>query len=139
MEFFKKPVKPETDQTGIVFIVEDNKAYAQTIEAFLRSGFPAIREVRLFPVGETCVMALHKNPDVIIIDHHLDTKYFDAETGLQTIARIRAEKPDVRIIVLSAQREVDVVIESVEKYNCNYVKKDDEAFDRLEKIFSEIY
>lgn len=80
-----------------------------------------------------------KNPDIIIIDYFLDSKYYDAETGLEIIKQIRTEKPEVNIIVLSSQEDIDVVLEMVKKYNYSYVKKDGEAFKKIGEIVTEIY
>lgn len=138
MNFLKNLFTSKAPKSGIVFIVEDNPAYAETLKNFLKSGFPGIKEVKIFPVGETCLLELNRNPDLIIIDYFLDTKYHDAETGLETIKKIRAERPELNIIVLSSQQDIEVVLEAVKKYNCSYVKKDNEAFDRVEEIAKEV-
>jgi len=138
MSFLKKFFAPKAVKTGLVFIVEDSPVYANTLKIFLQSAFPQAREIKVFPVGETSLMELHRNPDLIIMDHFLDSKYPDAETGLEIIRKIREEKTDMNIIVLSSQKEIDVVIEAVKKLNCSYIKKDNDAFARIEEIAREI-
>lgn len=138
MNFLKNLFKLKTERTGIVFIVEDNKMYSEMLKEFLNTKIPAIKELKVFPVGETCLMELHKNPDVIIIDYFLDSKYYDAETGLEIVKQIRLEKPEMNIIVLSAQEDIEVVLEAVKKYNCSYVKKDENAFGKVEEIVLDI-
>lgn len=139
MSFLKNLFKLKTERTGIVFIVEDNKMYSEMLKEFLNTKIPAIKELKLFPVGETCLMELHKNPDVIIIDYFLDSKYYDAETGLEIVKQIRLEKPEMNIIVLSAQEDIEVVLEAVKKYNCSYVKKDENAFGKVEEMVLDIF
>lgn len=139
MNFLINLFKSKAQKTGIVFIVEDNKIYAETLKMFLSTKIPAINELKLFPVGETCLMELHKNPDLIIIDYFLDSKYYDAETGLEIIKQIRVEKPEMNIIVLSSQEDIEVVLEAVKKYNCSYVKKDDQAFAKVAEIVAELF
>jgi DNA-binding NarL/FixJ family response regulator len=140
MSFWKDLFKSkEQEKTGLVFIVEDNKLYAETLKVFLGAEVPAIKELKIFPVGETSLLELKKNPDIIIIDYFLDSKYYDAETGLEIIKQIRTEKPEVNIIVLSSQEDIDVVLEMVKKYNCSYVRKDAEAFEKVGEIVAEIY
>lgn len=113
--------------------------YSEMLKEFLNTKIPAIKELKVFPVGETCLMELHKNPDVIIIDYFLDSKYYDAETGLEIVKQIRLEKPEMNIIVLSAQEDIEVVLEAVKKYNCSYVKKDENAFGKVEEIVLDIF
>jgi two-component system OmpR family response regulator len=141
MIFLKKSaqaVQTAPERTGIIFIVEDNPMYAKTLESSIKASFPEMNQVKTFPVGETCLMELRRNPDVIIIDYFLDSKYEDAETGLEIIRQIRAEKPDVNIIVLSSQNDIDVVAEAVDKYNCSYVKKDEDAFAKVELLIANL-
>jgi DNA-binding NarL/FixJ family response regulator len=139
MNILKNIFKTAAKKSGIVFIVEDNPAFAKTIQLFLTENFPEIKEAKIFPVGETCIMELNKNPDLIIMDYHLDSKYYDAETGLETIKKIRSVKPDVNTLVLSAQEKIDVVIEAVKENKCSYIRKDVNAFNKLDEIVSEIY
>lgn len=138
MNFLKNLLKSKPSKSGIIFIVEDNPVYAKMLEVFIKSNFPETKEVKIFPVGEVCLMELDRNPDVIIIDYFLDTKYYDAETGLEIIKKIRARKPEVHIIVLSSQKDIDVVVEVVKTHNCSYINKDKEAFSRVEEIIKEI-
>ncbi len=138
MNFLKKLFKPKAQKTGIIFIVEDNSVYAKTLESSIKSKFPEIKEIKIFPVGETCLLELNRNPDLIIMDYFLDTKYYDAETGLQIIEKIRAEKPEMNIVILSSQNEINVVIEATKTYHCTYIKKDDMAFERLEEVIKEL-
>lgn len=138
MNFLKKLSKQKTNKTGIVYVVEDNALYAKTLSSHIQAQFPEIKEVKVFPVGETCLMALNRNPDLVIIDYFLDSTYFDAQTGLETIKEMRKEKPDLNIIVLSSQTDMDVVLEIVQTYHCTYSKKDDEAFDRITEVIREI-
>lgn len=138
MNFIKKLFKSKPRRSGIIFIVEDDTLYAKTLSAFIKTKFPDIKEVKIFPVGETCLMELHRNPDAIIVDYFLNTKYADAETGMQTVKQIRAQKLNTTIILLSAQNEIDVVLEAVKTYQCKYIKKDEQAFDRVEEIIKKI-
>jgi hypothetical protein len=52
-------------KSGFPFLVEDNAAYSTALETFLKSSSPAIKEIFVIPVGETCLMELDKNPDLI--------------------------------------------------------------------------
>jgi DNA-binding NtrC family response regulator len=139
MNFLKKLINPSSVKTKIIFIVEDNPAYAKTLEAFLKNKFTDVKEIKIFPVGEVCLMEIHRNPTVVIMDYFLDTKYADAETGLEIIKKIKAQKPQTNIIILSSQKELDVTHEAVKKYDCNYVTKDEKAFSKVEELIRSIW
>jgi ActR/RegA family two-component response regulator len=138
MSFLKNLFEPKTKKTGIIFIVEDNTAYAKTLAAFIKATFAEIKEIKIFPVGETCVTELDMHPDLIIMDYFLDSKYTDAETGLEIIKQIRAEHPEMNILLLSGQKDMGVALETVRTYKCSYVQKNEEAFERVEEIIKEI-
>lgn len=139
MNFLKNLFKKKSPKSGIIFIVEDNPVYAKTLEKYIQSSFPEITEIKTFAVGETCLLELNKNPDIIIMDYFLDTKYLDAETGIEIIKKIRAQKPEIKILLLSSQSDIEVVHEAVKNYHCSYLRKDEQTFDKIEKILKEIY
>jgi DNA-binding NtrC family response regulator len=133
--FWTQKVKSKT-----IFIVEDNPAYAKALQSFLKASFPDVKEVQIFPVGEVALMELdRKDPGIIIMDYYLDTKYFDAETGLQTIQHIKAQKPDTNIILLSSQSDIHVATEATKTFHCHYVRKDDEAFHKVENYIKGVW
>jgi len=132
LNYIFKTKKP-TPRSKTVFIVEDNSTYAQALKIFLKSNFPELQEVKIFPVGEVAEMELDQDPAVIIMDYFLDSKYNDAETGLEAVKHIRSKKPETNIMFLSSQDNIDIALEATKKYKCYYVKKDDRAFRRVEE------
>jgi DNA-binding NarL/FixJ family response regulator len=138
IKFLRKFLRSKISDPLTIFIVEDNSMYAKAMELFLKTGFSNIKEVKVFPVGETCLMELHKNPDLIIMDYFLNTKFPDAETGLEIIKQIRAIRPQQNIVVLSSQNDIAVVLEAVKKYKCDYIRKDKYAFGQLRGIVDAI-
>lgn len=139
MSIQKNTLLKKDSKSGIFFIVEDNEAYAKTLESFLKVNFPEAKEIKIFPVGETCVPELHKNPDVIIVDYFLDAKKFNAETGIEIIRQIKEEDPKTNIILLSSNDSPAVYKIAVENYNCPFVKKDAEAFDTIYELITQIW
>jgi ActR/RegA family two-component response regulator len=120
-----------------VFIVEDNAAYAKTLQGFLILRFADIK-IKNFPVGETCLMQMHRNPNIIIIDYFLNAKYEEAQNGLEIIKRIKAKNPLTNIIVLSAQENYNVVLEAIKQYGCFYVQKGPEAFIKVAELINDL-
>lgn len=135
MNIFKKIFGSLAGQApGLIFIVEDNPAYAKTLESFLKVNLPENTRIQIFPVGETCIPELHRNPDLIIMDYMLDTKYYDAETGTEIVKEMRNQKSEVNIILLSSHDEIGPIKEAVDKFNCIYIKKDERAFEKIKNI-----
>jgi DNA-binding NarL/FixJ family response regulator len=118
-----------------VFIVEDNEVYAKILQGFIITHFPEVK-TKIFSVGETCLMELHHNPNIVIMDYYLNSKYGEAQNGLEIIKRIKDHDLKTNIIVLSAQDKYNVVLEAIKQYNCFYVQKGEEAFNKLEHLIN---
>lgn len=127
---------PVTD--GIIFIVEDNEVYAKSLQTFIQTRFPNIKEIKTFRIGELCLMELNRNPSIIIMDYYLNSKYEAANNGLEIIKLIKEQIPQINIIVLSAQKQFNVIAEAIKEYNCSYVQKDEDAFYNVEKFIKAI-
>ncbi len=117
----------------ILFIVDDNDLYAKTLKEFLEIRFPGAKTT-LFPTGEACLTQLVQGPDVIIMDHLLNTKSANAATGLSVIKTIKARHTAAHIILLSAQKDLSVFVEALSDYGCDYLKKDEQAFGKLAEL-----
>ena len=131
---------PESNlkNTNPIFIVEDNEVYARTLQSFIKSRFPNVKEVKIFRIGELSLMELHRNPSIVIVDYFLNSKYEEAHNGLEIIKNIKVQKPLTHIIVLSAQEKFNVMLEAIKKYDCSYVQKDKDAFQHVEKLIEDI-
>jgi len=123
----------------LIFIVEDNEVYAKSLQTFIQIRFPRIKEIKIFRIGEMCLMELDHNPGIVIMDYFLNSKYNEAGNGLEIIKRIKIQKPQTNIIVLSIQEKFNVILESVKEYDCIYVQKDQEAFHKVEQSIKEIF
>lgn len=125
--------------SGVIFIVEDNEVYAKSLQTFIQSRFPNIKEIKTFRIGEMCLLELNRNPSIIIMDYYLNSKYENANNGLEIIKRIKTQIPMINIIVLSAQKNFNVILKAIKEYDCNYVQKDEDAFNKVEKLIKMIF
>lgn len=138
INFIKNLFRPAPKKSGLVYIVDDSVAYAFIIGRYLEEGHPGVN-VRIFPTGESCLQELDHEPDLIIMDYYLNSKNADAANGLENIKKIRKQKFDQNIVVLSGQQDMDVVIDAVKLYNCSYIAKDIHALPRVGELVREIY
>lgn len=133
MSLFGQKQSSKDEKKGVlIFLVEDNQMYARMLQHYLQKNLPGGSEVRIFPVGETAVMSLDKGkPDFIIMDYFLDTKWTDAQNGLDVAKEIRATNKDTHILLLSAQKDLQVVIDAMNVEKCSYLEKNDQAQDKV--------
>jgi len=123
----------------IIFIVDDNEVYAKSLQSYLQNRCPDIKEIKIFRIGEMCLMEMHRNPGIVIMDYFLNSIYEDAHSGLEIIKRIKTQKPQTNIIMLSIQKNVNIILEAIKQYDCLYVQKDDEAFMKIEQTVNDIF
>ena len=134
MNMFTNLFRKDDQNEKTIFIVEDNELYAKSLQSFLTIRFPEIHRIKIFPVGELCLMELYQNPTVVIMDHMLNSKYTDAASGLSIIKKIKAASDRTNIILLSAQKEFEVVSKAISKYGCTYLQKNEESFKKVEEL-----
>jgi len=120
-----------------LFLVDDDKVFLKSLEIeFLQH---ADFEIETFSTGEDCLKNLANNPDVIILDYHLDGIEKDAINGIETLDKIKAYNADIAVVMLSSQDKIDVAINCMHHRAFDYVVKSETAFTRLQKIITTIF
>ncbi len=120
-----------------LFLVDDDALFLKSLEIeFLQH---ADFEIETFATGELCMQHLSHNPDVIILDYHLDGIDKGAMNGIATLDKIKAFNPDIPVVILSSQDKIDVAINCMHHRAFDYVVKSETAFIRLQKIITTIF
>jgi two-component system OmpR family response regulator len=120
-----------------LFLVDDDAVFLKSLEIdFLQH---ADFTIETYSTGELCIQNLKHNPDVIILDYHLDGIDKSAMNGLETLDKINAINPDIPVIMLSSQDKIDVAINCMHHRATDYVVKSETAFVRLQKIITSIF
>jgi response regulator of citrate/malate metabolism len=120
-----------------VAIVEDDSFYRIVMEKHLRNlcnkkNYPWLDlEVNTFSTAKEFLNAKLKNLDILILDYYLESKDDEtAWTAMDIVEGIRLNYPKTKIIILSAQRNVEVTAELFRKGITEYVAKDDFSVPR---------
>jgi DNA-binding NarL/FixJ family response regulator len=120
-----------------LFLVDDDALYLKSLEIdFLRH---ADFVIETYATGEICLANLSHNPDVIILDYHLDGIDKNAINGIETLDKIKSFNPDIPVVMLSSQDKIDVAIDCMHHKATDYVVKSETAFMRLQKIITTIF
>jgi len=120
-----------------LFLVDDDAVFLKSLEIEFLQHADFIIET--FATGELCMENLSHNPDVIILDYHLDGINKDAMNGMQTLDKIKLYNPDIPAVMLSSQDKIDVAINCMHHRAFDYVVKSETAFVRLQKIITTIF
>lgn len=120
-----------------LFLVDDDAVFLKLLEIeFLQH---ADFLIETYPTGEQCIEKLANNPDVIILDYHLDGIEKTAMNGVATLDRIKATNADIPVIMLSSQDKIEVAVDCMHHRAADYVVKSETAFLRLQQIITNIF
>ncbi|HMT30718.1 MAG TPA: response regulator transcription factor [Bacteroidia bacterium] len=115
-----------------VFIVEDDPLFAEMLKDYLKSR--PQWEVSYFPTGEECVQVAYQDPDVVIIDYHLDNLQAGGMNGIDTMVQLKKIAPGAHCVFLSGQKRYGVALQTISHGAENYIFKDENAFVEIGKI-----
>lgn len=105
-----------------VFIVDDDDICRELYCRYLvNMGF---EDVRLFDNGQDCLNALTERPDIILLDHQMTPV-----DGLETLKKIKRFNPDIYLIFISGQENIQIAVNALKYGAFDYVMKgaDNEA------------
>lgn len=120
-----------------LFLVDDDALFLKSLEIeFMANGE---FEIETFVSGELCIANLSKNPDIIILDYHLDGINPKAMNGLETLKQIKEKNKDIPVIILSSQDKIEVAVNCMHHNAFDYVVKSETAFVRLRKAIDSLF
>lgn len=120
-----------------VFLVDDDAFFLKSLEIeFLEH---ADFSVETFTTGEICVANLSTNPDVVILDYHLDGIDKNAMNGIETLDKIKEYNKDIPVVMLSSQDKIEVAVNCMHHKAFDYIVKSETAFMRLQKTITTIF
>ena len=120
-----------------IFLVDDDAVFLKSLEIEFLQHADFIIET--FSTGERCLENLSHNPDVIILDYHLDGIDKGAMNGIEALDKIKVINPDIPVVMLSSQDKIDVAVNCIHHRAFDYVVKSETAFTRLQKIITTIF
>ena len=127
----------QTENNIKLFLVDDDALFLKSLEIeFLQHADFAIET---YATGERCLEQLSHNPDVIILDYHLNGVDKYAMNGMETLDKIKAFNPDIPVVMLSSQDKIEVAIDCMHHRAFDYVVKSETAFIRLQKIITSLF
>ncbi|MFK7925187.1 MAG: sigma-54-dependent transcriptional regulator [Bacteroidia bacterium] len=108
----------------LVFVVDDDDWYRELLKFNLEDN--PDYTVKAFPDATSCLDALHEGPKVITLDYRLP----DME-GSEALQKIKAFDPEIDVIVVSEQDNVQTAVELLKLGAYDYIAKSNDIRDRL--------
>ncbi len=95
-------INQNNDKELIIFIIDDNPIYRQLMKQTLDS--PCF-SVLTFSTGEEGLDYLHLNPDIILLDYHLDGINPNAQKGDTIYRLIKEVCPKTEVFIISSDEK----------------------------------
>lgn len=107
----------------LIFFVDDDKMMLNLMEYTFkcREGF----EVHSFFSGEECLEHLGMNPNLIVLDYYLGEGESKAMSGLETLKKINEINKLIPVVILSREKDKDLITQFMQYGAMQYVIKDD--------------
>jgi len=126
-----------TNQNLKITIVDDDPAMTEMQKDFLSRKFPG-SVITTFNSGEAAMKGIYFEPDVIILDCHLDSVDAEAMNGLQVLKKLKEQFANVPVIFLSSQEKTEIAANTMKYGAYDYIVKNESAFHRLEILINNI-
>lgn len=107
-----------------IFIVEDDPWYGEILAYHL--GLNPDYKISRFETGKDCLLKMHLKPDLITIDFSLPDMQGD-----ELFKKIRESQPQIPVIIISAQEEINVAVNLLKMGVNDYLIKDEATKDLL--------
>ncbi|RZK36368.1 MAG: response regulator [Hymenobacter sp.] len=114
-----------------VFLVDDDPFCRQLMEHAIRGlGY---QHIHAFDNGAACLDALIEEPEIIFLDQMMGSV-----SGTDALKAIKRFNPDIYVVLVSGQQQVQVAVDSLKYGAFDYVVKDEQLTDRLAAVLAKI-
>ncbi|WP_461130926.1 response regulator [Spirosoma aerophilum] len=114
-----------------IFVVDDDPFCQKIYEQHLHQlGYS---QVRLFSDGQSCLNLLTELPDVIFLDYQMEPL-----DGLEVLRKIKRFNPDIYLVVISAQEDLQVAVNALKYGAFDYIIKGHDDFAKMDTVLKKI-
>lgn len=111
-------------KTFKIFVVEDDEWYNKLLTYHL--SMDPNYQVISFRTGKECVAHLNENPAAVTLDYRLPDM-----DGTEVLKKIKQENENTEVVIISAQEDIEVVVELLKLGAYDYIVKTKDIRERL--------
>jgi DNA-binding NarL/FixJ family response regulator len=128
---------------AIIFLVDDDELYLLRLKVHLKEILYFKTKIYTFTSGETCLENLTLNPDIIVLDYYFSPDDLGAGgeklmNGIELIRRLKEQRPDIHLIMLSCETDVEVANTAIKEGAKDYIIKYEYAPIQLQYLINNI-
>ena len=123
-----------------IYLVDDDALSIEVLKDYLQKKFTDNIEISSYETGETCLSQIKsKTPDIVFLDYNLNTKGMGTSDGLRILSEIRDIDPEIEVVMLSGQQNIDVAVEAMKRGARDYIVKGETASFRAEQYLNKYF
>lgn len=126
-----------TSRNLLISLIDDDPQMREMLKDFFTGKYPN-SDIETYNTGEDAIKNLVVQPDLIILDYHLDSIDATAMNGLQVLKKIKDKFPNTPVIFLSGQEKAEIAANTMKHGAWDYVVKNESAFHRMEILVNNI-
>ena len=126
------------EKTYLIYVVDDDTKHLLLLKEHLVKHLPYSLNVETFTNGEEALNALDKNPDIIILDYYFDTLGGSAADGVDILKKIRNQRPEIPVVMMSHQDKIEVAITCYDYGAKDYIIKNETAYAKAQLVVRNI-
>ena len=116
----------------VIFIVDDDLFYLSLLKKELSKNSKF--SIHTFSKGEDCLNYLSLNPDLVILDYHLNGKHSYAKNGAIIAQEIKEKSPQTETIIISSNHKL-VFVDKLKQTESSIFFKDSFVLEKVESTF----
>ncbi|UFH54884.1 response regulator [Spirosoma sp. KNUC1025] len=121
----------EATESLSIFIVDDDPFCRSFYEQHIRNlGYD---QITIFSDGQECLNQLTAQPDVILLDYSMEPL-----NGLDVLRKIKRFNPDIYLVIVSGQEELQVAVNALKYGAFDYIIKGNNDLAKIEAVLKKI-
>lgn len=129
MNLLKKP----SNRSLKIYTVDDEEYYMNLVKVNLEKlGY---EDIKTFSTGEACLLEIvQEKPDCVILDYLIK----EGMNGDEVLKRLKLNYPEVEVIILSGQEDVEIATNIIRNGATDYVVKNKMSFFNIGNTLKKI-
>jgi DNA-binding NtrC family response regulator len=114
-----------------IFMVDDDHFYLSLLEKHVRNA--GYDQITTFTNGSDCLNALHHKPDVIFLDHNMDTF-----NGYEVLKKIKRYNPNIHVVMVSGQEDIKTAVDALKHGAFDYITKSNDDAQKVQEVLQKL-
>lgn len=114
-----------------IFLVDDDPFHLEILKQLLEN--EGLHNITCFSSGVACLENIHKTPDLVFLDHQMNVY-----SGHQTLKKIKRYDPNIHVVMISAQEDIETAVETLKHGAFDYIQKGDNLKEKVQDVLAKI-